>query len=409
MRLNQPLLHLLTIAALAGPATSRAEEPSPAKHVLFLGLDVSMNVEDATCPVVDADNASVRIVRNGERQRVSLRLGGDFRTTVVPRVGNSSVVIEDLRDERAYTPGTDPTANALAQQMTMTLAQQDSQQSAEVAMGAASRTVEAASIAQSEGALEAAKTGWANYATGPSSDQLDAAANAMANFDASHAIPVYGTETQGQGLDGTGTGENALALHFTVSSPDPVAKPYGVVRVLYRSPDRPNEQLASIRFMQLPPLGPKPRRVSFLNEGLPAGYTLDRYEVHIYTDGRELPTNLSKNRAELSLDEIQQFLLLSYLAENPEGDAPVQIAGELLDNDLRQFVPPEQMNRAVDVDVDDAGKVTSIALENVPWEGPDAYITSVLKATRFLPAVHRGKPVAGHARFVLSEFLPQGG
>jgi hypothetical protein len=140
--------------------------------------------------------------------------------------------------------------------------------------------------------------------------------------------------------------------------------------------------------------------------GLPPGFTIATEELHVYKGAREIVTNLSKNRVELSVDEVHQFFILQRLVQHASGDAPVEVIPALLENDLRDFVPEEQMNRGVHITVDAGGHVTEVKLDPVNGNAPDAYIETALRAIRFYPAIVHGKVFSGQGTFVLSEFIP---
>lgn len=408
--LHPPCRQAILTALLAGAAgllpAAETNAPAEGKHVLYLGLDVSLTLNDVTSPVVDADNLAVQVDANGQRRRFLLRHGGDFKTAVVPRVAKSSVTIERLREERTYSRGTDPRKQALAQQMILATAQAAAEEHAERQMLDAQRNVDAALSAQGAARAAAAANPQLRVThTGPSADQLQAASSAASSFSSLHSSPLYDINTLGADAAGRDA-FNALGVNFTISAPAPLKDVYGVMRVLFTDPAKPTQQASSIRFFSLPDLQPKPTKVFFLHEHLPPGYKLERYEIHVYSGGREIATNLSNNRVELTLDEIHQFLVLKHLSEHAGGSGPVAIATELLDHDLAAHVTKEMMNLAVDVAVDEKGRVTSLTLDPRSSSGPVAYITSVLRETRFLPAIERGKPVAGSGRFVLEEFLP---
>lgn len=374
--------------------------------MLYLGLDVSLTINDQTGPVVDADNQAVQIEQNGRRMRVPLRYGGNFQTAVVPRVARSSITIDAVREERTFSRGSDPRLDALAQQMIMATAQSAAEEVAAREMRDALAAADGAALAQGATEQIAAENPLYTVTTsGPTGDQLGAASSSMSNFSSTMSGSTYSSQLDGAGLAGQDA-YDALGVRFTISSPEPLKNVYGVMRVFLFAPDKPKERASSIRFFSVPNLQAKPTKMFFLHENLPPGYKLDRYDIHIYSEGREIATNLSNNRVELTRSEIHQFLVLKYVAEQNGGSASVAIATEVLENDLRDHVPADQMNRAVDVTVDASGRVTALKLEPSSWAGPDAHITEVLREVRFLPAVRQGKPVSDNARFVLSEFLP---
>jgi len=319
------------------------------------------------------------------------------------------VQIRDLLEEKTFSRGNDPHREAAAQQMIMMTAASAAAEVQERALIDVEGNIQAAGRAIAWAREQVRQNPeWAVSHPGPSATQLDLSASSSQGLADAAANPAFSNRTEGAGLTTHGDEDiyDALGISFQVSAPEEIGDAYGVIRVFFRTPEKPDELLTSIRFSGLRNVGPKPQKVFFLHEGITPGFTLENYDIHVYTNGRELATNLSKNRVELTLDEIHQFLILKYGTENSGGGAPVGIAVELFDNDLRALVPDDQKNRGVEVVVNAEGRATKVTLENSGWSSADAYLVQTLMQVRNLPALRNHKPVSDTGRFVLSEFFP---
>lgn len=379
---------------------------SAEQHILYLGLDVSVESDGETSPVVDADDMSVHVRNEGGRVRRALRQVRSLKTAVVPKVGRQLIEIQELEGEPTYSRATDPQRQAAAQQMLLISAQQAAEEVAAREMRLAQEALDASSVAEGIGVAEARRLGYPTPASAPSPQQFSAATSSATAYASALAVPAHSGAQFGSGPLSTSGRFDAFALNFKITAAESVGRAYGVFRLLLRRPEDPETPVSFVRFFNLPRLGPKPTRITVLHEGLPPGFTVDRYEVHIYENGRELVTNLSSNRVALSLDEIHQFFILQYMAEHPEGAAPVGIITALLGEDLREHVTGDQLNRSVEVEVDATGRATAVVLETAAARETDPRLASMLRDVRYLPALHAGQPVSGKARFVLSEFLP---
>jgi hypothetical protein len=391
------LLFSAAVAATSSAPAFASDAPPPEKdHVLFMGLNLSLSLDDANCPVVDADSRSVDVQHNQRARRVLLRHVEHFGIEVLPKVSKVSVTVDTWTGERCYAPSSDPQRQAIAQQMVMQTAQSHQEEIRAREWRAAEEAAQAAQLSS-----PSAGSG----GDGGASLQ-QAAASAFDAYAATLSSPQFGSSLGGAGMERDEGKLDAYLIKFKIFSPVSIRDAYAVLRLTVRDPARNGQVAQALKFMRLPNLGPKPQTVTFLAEGLPPGFTVESQKLHVYANGDEFATNLSDLRLELPAADVHQFFVLQYLTQHASGDAPVGIIPALLENDLAEHVPPEHRNRAVDLTVDASGRVTDVRLELTGWAGPDAYIISVLRQTRCYPAVVRGRPEAGTERFILTEFIP---
>lgn len=390
-----------TLLFLVVPPLPAGEAPDDAATdmVVFMGLDISLPVDGALLPVVDASSSSIEVLRDASRMRVPIAGQLNFKTSPEPKVSRGTIQLDDLKAVRVYSAGANPGREAADQQMLMASIETANQQAADRQLGSAINNAEGISRAETAG------------------HPVSAADKALAGQQMASAIrglnTAYGTGFGG-GFDPSallfeaeGEGRfDAFEIAARISTPEPVDNAYAVLRLIVTTPGDNRVPVITLKFFSLPKLGPEPRRVVLQQAGLPPGFGVERYELHVYSNGREVATNLSSNRMDVRPDEAFQFLLLRHLAQHGKASRPIEAARDLIPADFRAHVAAEQMNRSVDLTVDADGHVTMIRLQPVASSAHDASLEKAIRDLRFLPALLNGKPVAAQATFVLSELLP---
>jgi hypothetical protein len=197
-----------------------------------------------------------------------------------------------------------------------------------------------------------------------------------------------------------------LEVTFEASSAELVTDAYAVLLTVMRVPAAPHEPVMSLAFRALPPIGPKPRRIELTHDGLPPGFELDRCEVHLYRDGRELATNLSERRVELTREEAFQYLLLRYTMDHAGRNLPPRPVVELLPQNFAARLPMSQRARAAEVHVRADGRVDKVTLDPVGAGPADAYFEATLRDAYFYPALLEGRPVATDTTVLLADLAP---
>lgn len=394
----------LTLVATA-PVALRAGEPEPdpaseRDFTVFLGLDLRFEHEQARYPVLWADRRGVQLLKDGERVRVS-RAVAHLNSRIVPRVGRECLQIENAHGQRVHSYENDPTRAALSQHVALMGIQADMQEHAEIEARAAAnrlRSLEAASasgVPVPEGEFEQAQL------------QLSEATRTLEN---AYANPAFSSPPGGEGFaaeldEGTGGTFDAFALKFEISTPTKVSDAHGVLRLFVRDPATSQVLAPHIKFFRLPDLGPEPRRITVTQTGLPPGFTVESYSVHVFVGDQELPTTLSQNQIAVSAGEAHQFLILQHMQNHRADSVPVSIIPELVPPRLRRLVRADQRTVSIDFTVGPDGCVKKLApTPGIPTElGPE--LEAMLRRVRFLPALQRGRAVEGLGTFALGELL----
>ena len=135
-------------------------------------------------------------------------------------------------------------------------------------------------------------------------------------------------------------------------------------------------------------------KVNIYQGGLPPGYILENCEVHLYDNGDELATSLSRKRVPLTDEEAFEYRIIEYVGANKGRTLAAVPAMVELTSEARATLTPAQLDENCYVRVAKDGRVTGVfrdaagkqPLQDVPLE-------SALRTVRFKPALQTGKPV----------------
>lgn len=407
MRCLRSSVFVLTVC-IAGAALSPvpahaadpAVDPTATGYVVYLGLTLSLENQREDYPVVWAESDHVELRKDGQNVRVA-RDGAAVKSGVVPRIGRAGLTIANLRGQRVYSYTNHPDRAALGEQLALMSAQADVQQAAEMRRYAAAEQLNRLG----------GPTG--NPGAGDPTRQKAQVElqEATRNLENVYASPEYGGVLDGTypvNTDDNGAGGtfDAFELTFEISAPDTRTDTYAVLRLFIRDPGKPELNTPVLHFFRLPRLGPQPRRVTVMRDRLPRGYAVESFSVHVFADGEELPTSVSRNRMEVNAAEAQQFLILQHQQAHGKGSAPIAIIPVLLPSELRHLIPADQAAATIDVEVDREGHVTKLTLSRGVAGTLSPELSAALQRVRFLPALLNGKAVAGVGTFALAEFTP---
>lgn len=374
-------------------AIARAQS-HPDEFVIFLGLDIGTEVNGALAPVLAASDATVDVQIEGQRRSFSLR---DIRlkTATEPRISRARATLDEMTGDRVYSLNSDPAHDAIAQQMVMETAQEHAQEVRQIrsnALNLRATEIERASgdplsgISQSD--VAAAK--------------LDAV-NAASSLDASFTTPAFRSSLPGA-IDDNGLFDG-FEVRARIWTAEEHASAFGVLRLIIRDPQHPEQPVQKLKFFSLRSLGPTPRKVLVRQMGLPEGFGMDSYSLHIYADGREIPTNVSRNRLEVGVDDAHRFLILRHLQTNRGATIPVQVLPELRPAELSAILSEANRTTAVDLKIDQDGHVTNAVAATGGVSPVPQSVLDALMQLRMLPALLNGQPAASSGIFILEDLL----
>jgi hypothetical protein len=382
-------LFVVTVSAASDPVGAAPAE-APPTHVLFMGADISVEQARGLHPLKAATDHALIVQMDGKPLEIPHRRVTDIRIKDVLKLSDRSVGIEGLKAERAYSEGNDP-FDELVRSTTLAAGE-----SAVADLAQAERVRADMSVAGAGAALASA---------GNPQDRA-AAAQSLAEAQARQSAAEQAVN---RALDGGynsslvdrargAAGEemfDAIRFGFEVRSERDLAQPYYALVALIREKDSRTKEARKWTYVK--PLGPitagSSRKVRVLQGGLPPGYVLESWEVHVYDRGEELATNLSRKRVEVTEAEAQEFLIFEYIADNRGRTLPAGLLNPVLAEAARAALTPDQARRSWHVRVDKGGRVTAVYLDaDGRHPATDAGLVAVLKTLRFKPALAAGKP-----------------
>jgi len=379
----------MVLASLSSGAPAGAEAEART-HTLFMGADFDVQSNKVFHRVRDVSGGSFVIKVNGEEVLVPMNQAPvEFRIQQSLKLTEHSATIGDLKGERAYSPANDPVKKFVHEQP----GGASHLQSSQAAMGStmAQRDLGIAKSSGSPANIVAQVQQQANSASASYSSALSAEGSDFNNVGSCSA--KLQEELAKKLFD-------AMDVTFEVASPQPLNSPYVVIVAQYRERDeRPGIAHNWIYARTLEPIDSKPRKVRLLQGGLPPGFELLNFKLHLYDRGQELATNVADKRVPLTRDEAFLYLKIDYVSSHKEATLPPTAAMGKLPADLRSRLTSAQFAHTFFVKVSKDGLPGEVFLDEAcAQKADDSYLLSVIRDIRFNPALDKGRAVDGVAR-----------
>lgn len=390
--IRRTLLSFTLIAALAIPAVAAAAAkpaPEPKTHTLFMGADFQLERDKQFYHVQDVSGGSLVIEVGGQAVRVPTNSGSlNLKIDQSLKLTESSgVTVQSFKNARAYTPANDPNRKWAAAQSEAL--------SAAYAVESATHNL---AVAQ-ESAGERSRVISSGSAAAASSAEVDVSGPTAA---LSRAVSTNQGDLSNAGYL-TGKLEKELALElfdavevsFEVSSATPVPSPYLFIVARYRGPeDKPGTVRSWIYAKAIDPIGSVSRKVTFRQGGFPPGFTLEDVQLHLYTAGREIASNVAPKRVELTRSEAFLYIVADYIGTHRGATLPATPAMSDLSGDRRARLTADQLQQTYYVRVAKDGRVVAAyADEACRTQVDDPALLAAVQSVLFKPALEKGKPV----------------
>ena len=402
-----PLSLSLTFAA--DPEPSSAAKAAPKTHVLFMGADLALEKDKVFTPVADVTADAVVIKPDGKTVNVPQEQCVNFRINEALKLSKTSVGIDELKFDRAYTPGADPfrkfahnAAIAAGESAVNDVAQVNVAQ-ANIGVTGGNMALNAVRGTPNEGMGQAVL----NQAL---ADRAQAEATLLQGYNApSSDIFDVGSQSAVAGAESMRELFDAIRLSFEVKAEKDLAHPYYAVIAQIRDPGSKPGQAR--RWAYLRSLGSlsagESRKVNVYQGGFPPGFILEHCEVHVYNHGEELATNLSRKRVPLTDAETLEYRIIEYVSTHKGRTLPASLATTTLPSEVRTSLTPTQLSQTCYVRVAKDGRVAA-AFRDAAGQQPlqDPALESALKGFRFEPALENGKPVESTTPINLAHLAP---
>jgi hypothetical protein len=388
---------LLLISATVLPLGAASEDNAPpSSHVLFMGADLSVLHAKKLYLVKDVTGSSLSIRVDGDEVLVPTTRGSiNLHVDAELKLAGSSVQLDELKAGPGYSYANNP-MRKLEEANRTNLAMADQQDFAREA------------VVRSEANLAAVTESTSHY-----TDKARAAreVNAAAlGVQVSKQMMGSTDIALGSDLSNVGSGAGRMALNngkfdamevsFKISSPLELERPYMVVLFKFHDPAaKPGVNGLVIHAQALDPIDSHPRYVRVLRGGLPLGFAFVDCAVHIYNRGREVATNHSEMRTELTRVDTRKYLVGSHLGAHKGATLPAAAVPGTLPRALRGSMTLDQLTRYVYARIGRDGALLG-AFTNAectaPLENPT--VLAALGEIFFVPALEAGKPAEGVAQ-----------
>jgi len=377
----------LSAEASAPAAPTQADAPANANEAyhLFMGNDIALAQGADFYPIVNVagDDAVIRI--KNQSKIINRKDFGQFKLNYSLKLSHVAAAIDNLEINSTYTPSNDP-SKQIVDSVAAGYAMEDA--------SATQRDRDLRQIAAAKSSLTSAQNSGGGYApAGASSQAIAQAEQSMAN--AEHSLSGRGSDNSNLVTNSIGN-YDAVDVSFKITSPVRLERPYIVFIATYGlKEDKAGESHKFIYARDIEAIGIAPTTVSFTKGGLPLGFTITSTELHVYQNGKELATNLSDKRINLSRDKAIQYLRITHQADHKKADTQ---AKALFLPDPSAPKPKMQRTRLTEtiyVHVDASGASTKVSGDAAGHTPVAADIQEALRDFVFLPAMKEGKPVAG--------------
>jgi len=393
-------LVVLPFALARGEPAPREAAGSPtaapaATHVLFMGANLAVEHERRYLDILDVEGRNLLVTTGEQTLEVRMDAKMVMQVTDALKLADTSVAVDGLKAERAYTPEADPFLKfAEAVSVSSALADRKDENDAALNRAIASQGFAQAAVdgstpetrAQAERTLQSAQQTVA---------EAQAAVATTETFMRSDLFDV-GAQSSRMASEAGQELFDAIRISFELVPARDLTRPFCAVIAWVRERDsRPG---AIRKWIYLRPLEPiargDARKVVIYRGGFPPGYLLERCDVHVFDQGSEVATNLSRKRVELSADDVQQYRIVEYIGANRGRTLPAALLSDVGPGGAGARLTPAQREPTYHLVVNKAGKVVAACLDDSGKElVRDPAVDAMLKALRFYPALRDGKPV----------------
>jgi hypothetical protein len=418
------------------PTYNVDEAVSPKTHTLFMGADVDLSLDRDLYRVRNVIGSNWVVAIGGKDRVISAKEAPQhLKITPSLKLTEASVTITAFVRVQAYSYGNDPSVRltrGLNQSAVMgadlqsrandyqaradtmgnhalggasLFAGSDDQFSANALMAAASRGISTSTSTGGTTVLpdmdfSVRKSAYPYTFNNPTQVANTQAAQVSAGSVAAQA--ENGNEPTGKIVS---AGMDAIEVSFDARSPVLLRDPYVITLTKFRTKSsKPGVVQNLVYAKSLDAIDEHSSHIHFVEEGLPDGYELIDFQLHLYNRGVELATNIAQDRVELTRDEAFEYVKMEYLgAHSTDTQPPIAAMGKL-PAELPSRLSEGKYGGSYYVKVSRDGYADAAFSDaSCRNEVRDPFLDSVVKALRFKPALDHGKAVSGVAEINLGK------
>jgi len=389
-RINSFWLFLAQVLLLPGVvfattgALSVVVPPPPKTHVLFVGADIALEQGKTFQPVEDVTSAALVIKPEGKRVEVLMEKNPNLRVTETLKIARTSVAVNSLTSQPAYTPLADPMRKYI-NAMQVADAQADA---ADVARANAMRVQMFTSVETTTPSGETIIDPAVAAARDAQVSGLGRSAE-VASLNQSQLMSLASENTTSQDRF------DALKVSFDLVPEKDLANPYYALIAQVRDPGSKPGQVR--RWVYVKSLGRMQagaaETVKVFQGGFPPGFILESTEVHVYENGQELATSLARKRVPLTDDEAFQFVVIDYIGLHKGTTATAKLAIAEIDRVKLEYIA-QRITTTCYLRVNKQGRVADVFADSARKQKlADAELAAGLSELRFYPALEKGVPI----------------
>ena len=427
------LLQAVAVGGAIVPATSSAQDGKPVlmdkmvvdaakTHTLFMGADISVNLDKDLYPVRGVIGSSWVIDINGEEKIVSTKQAPmNLKITPTLKLTDVSAKIAGYKKARAYSFNNDPsvilTRGLSDSAMTNAFLIGNANDAQAVADTQTNKALgDAAMFATSDNEMGAAgmladakSTGMSSHITTVAAFETATAASAAFSLATAQGTAATDLSQTDNGDEPGGrlvkTGLDAMDVEFDVSSDRTLRKPYVVTLTRFHPKGtKPGTVQNLVYAKELHQIDAHPTNVHFVEEGFPYDFELVDFQLHLYNRGEEVATTVSSERVELTRDEAFEYVRIEYIGAHKGATLPASPAMGILPADLPGRLANGEFKETIFVRVSKDGYAGEpFADASCSRKIDDPYLATVVRCIRFDPALAQGKPVEGVASVNLGQ------
>lgn len=399
-------------AAQAAPATPAAPASKPEAadkpYVLFMRTDVAVEQNKKLYPVKDVHGPMFIISVKG--QPVSVPMTGEAHKLEFQHgltLARASASLTGLESGRAYTARQDP---KMKRQRDAVLAEAVIGDNASLAEGQFITALNKNGILINSDARMPDGTPIRGAAESAAAQDANSAAAAATAFQSQSQMENLRQSNLTSGgfahlaaeADMALENFDAVEVRFNVSSAVFLEKPYVVIITRFHArDDKPGVARNAVFAKALESIGAKPSRVEVLHGGFPFGFEIEDLQVHLYNEGKEVPTDVAQKRVPLTREEAFEYLKIDYFRGHKGETMPATPAVGRPDRLELARLGPKQLEAVYFVKVDKVGRPLGTFSDEECSQRVDDSIDALARNVRYYPALEQGKAVDGIARLIL--------